>query len=391
MRKDPVLHAREKDDGELQAFSRVKGHQGDDSPVIVVVRDLVGIGDQGDLFEKLHQCRVFVCCGELLGHRFEFREVLDPCFVLRIVRLLKFENVSSLLKDRLKDGGRISPRLTQGAQRIHDLHEPLNGVQRPGCQSGSFLGAMQSLIERDALTFGQHLNRRLSAIADASLGHVQNSAQRHLIAWIGDGSQIRESVANFAPFVEANTTHNFVGHAHADENLLDGPGLSIGSIEHRDITGTVSVLVHESVDLLANERGFIVFVVADVADDGLTRPLVGPQSLLASCRVVGNHRVRGAEDVLSRAIVLLEKDRRGARKVPLELLDISDCCATEGVDGLICIADDAQACRRQPGIALRSDEFTNQDVLGVIGVLVFVYENVSEASSVVLGDIGEEL
>ena len=44
--------------------------------------------------------------------------------------------------------------------------------------------------------------------------------------------------------------------------------------------------------------------------------------------------VGGVEDVLGGAVVLLEQDRAGAGVVLLELLDVADRGAAEGVDGL---------------------------------------------------------
>jgi len=53
--EDAVLKPGQEDDGELETFRRVQRHQRHNSAAPVVVGDLVGVGDQRDLFEELRQ------------------------------------------------------------------------------------------------------------------------------------------------------------------------------------------------------------------------------------------------------------------------------------------------------------------------------------------------
>ena len=100
------------------------------------------------------------------------------------------------------------------------------------------------------------------------------------------------------------------------------------------------MLVGQAVDLLADPAGLVVFGVGDVAGDGGAVAGGGPQVLLAPAAVAGDDGVGGREDVLGGAVVLLQQD--GARRgvVLLELLDVADGGAAEGVDGLVGVADD---------------------------------------------------
>ena len=54
------------------------------------------------------------------------------------------------------------------------------------------------------------------------------------------------------------------------------------------------------------------------------------------------------EDVLGRAVVLLEQHDLGAREVALELDDVADVGAAEGVDRLVGVADDGEAAPGMP-------------------------------------------
>ena len=98
---------------------------------------------------------------------------------------------------------------------------------------------------------------------------------------------------------------------------------------------------------------------------------------------------------LGRAVVLLEQDGAGVGVVLLELLDVADRGAAEGVDRLVGVADDDQLARLDPvlgaGLLGPADELADQLVLGVVGVLVLVDHDVPEPPAVVLGDVGEGL
>ena len=65
MREDAVLEPGEEHDGELEPLRGVQRHERDDATAFVVVRDLVGVGDEGDPLEELRQPAV----GRLAGPR----------------------------------------------------------------------------------------------------------------------------------------------------------------------------------------------------------------------------------------------------------------------------------------------------------------------------------
>ena len=107
------------------------------------------------------------------------------------------------------------------------------------------------------------------------------------------------------------------------------------------------MLVGQAVDLLADPAGLVVLGVGDVAGDGGAVSGGGPQVLLAPAAVAGDDGVGGREDVLGGAVVLLQQDGAGRGVVLLELLDVADGGAAEGVDGLVGVADDGELARWQ--------------------------------------------
>ena len=196
--------------------------------------------------------------------------------------MLQFADVPGLLEDRLKNRRRVGTRFAQSSQRIHHLDERGDRVERACGEARGLLCSMEGFVERYSLALGQLLDGGLCAISDASLGNVEDPSQGYLVPRVRYRPQIRQRVPHLTPLVEAHPTNHLVGHPHPNEDLLDGPRLSICSIEDRHITGAVSGIVDQSIDFFADERGLIMFIITHVSDDRLARTFIGPQALLPS-------------------------------------------------------------------------------------------------------------
>ena len=124
-------------------------------------------------------------------------------------------------------------------------------------------------------------------------------------------------------------------------------------------------------------------LVVQLADlDRVALAKLRPQRLGFPASVVGDHCVRGVEDRLCRAVVLLEPDNVRVLEVVLELQDVADVGSAELVDRLIWVAD-----HRQVPVLPRQQ--LQPAVLGVVGVLVLVDQHMPEPRGVPLANFGE--
>ena len=266
--------------------------------------------------------------------------------------------------------------------------------QAAGGHAGRLVGPGQRLDEADPLAVGEQRQSSLGPLADAALGHVEDPPQVDRVGRVGQDPEVGQRVLDLAPLVEPRAADHLVGQLGPDEDLFQGPGLGVGPVEDGDVAGSHAGLAAQPADLLGDERRLVVLVVRDVPDDRLAAATGGPQVLGPPGRVLGDQGVGRRQDGLRGAVVLLQQNGFRVGVVDLELRDVADRGAAEGVDRLVCVADDDQLARRdirRTGSGLVADQLADQDVLRVVGVLVLVDHHVAEPAAVVIRDLRESL
>ena len=128
----------------------------------------------------------------------------------------------------------------------------------------------------------------------------------------------------------------------------------------------------QALDLVGDELGLLDLVVGLRRAHLLAARALGPQLLLGPLRVAADDAVRGVEDGLARAVVLLQAHDVRVGIVLAEVEDVAHVGAAEPVDGLIVVADDDHV-----PVLLR--QLVDKHVLRAVGVLVLVDEHVAES------------
>ena len=419
MREQTVLHAGQEHHGELQALGGVQGHEGDHAlrlrlggfggnlcggGVLTLraggaVRDRVGVGDQSHVFEELLQVGAGVLGLELDHGVKQLGEVLHARFVLNVLGGAQSRQVPGLLQDRFQAGcgGFGAGDLRQV---VHEAHELGVLLDRGGTQAGDVGCLACGGVEGDAVRTRVLRHHGLRLGTDTALGFVEDAAHVHVVIGVAQGAQVRQGVLDFLTLVEAGTADHAVGQAGTHEHVLEGSGLRVGAVEDCDVTGLHAVLIGKAVNFAGDVACLGVLRLGDVTDDFRARAGGGPQLLGATVGVAFDDRVRRGEDVLRGTVVLLQQNRVGVRVVLLEVRNIADISAAEGVDGLVGVTHHGQLGRGhgvRVGAAVSrclrvgAYQFTHQLVLGVVGVLVLVHEDVAELAAVVVRDFGELL
>ena len=84
-----------------------------------------------------------------------------------------------------------------------------------------------------------------------------------------------------------------------------------------------------------------MLVIGNIKFDSLAGVTICPELLALSADIVANDGVCSLEDMRRAAVVLLKTDDAAALVLILEREDIFDSCATEFIDALVIVADNA--------------------------------------------------
>ena len=154
--------------------------------------------------------------------------------------------------------------------------------------------------------------------------------------------------------------------------LLKLPRLEVAAVEDGEVAVFFVVADFAQVDVLHDLLR--LRLVAARADDvhAFADGELRPQRFFDDVRVVGNERVGGGEDLLVAAVVLLQLDRFQRRIIFVQMGDVLRARATPGVNRLVIVTDGGK--RRA-----RACEQLQQRVLAVVGVLIFIDQEVTHA------------
>ena len=259
MREDPLLDADEEHDGELETLRRVQRHQHD----LVVVVEVVGVGDERHLFEELVEHR------ELAGGSDELAQVLDASVRLDRVLGLELAEVPGLLDRGLQEvAGTDAVGAGELAESVEQTDEGGDAAHGWAGDAG-LVGAAHGVDERDRLGGRERIELGDARVADAALRHVQDPLDAHLVDRVDDRPQVCHRVLDLAPVVEAGAADDLVRHAEAHERLLDHAALRVGAVEDGDLAPVDGVVAVELGGRAGDPRRLVALVLGVVADDAV--------------------------------------------------------------------------------------------------------------------------
>ena len=374
MGEDTLFHAREEDEGKLEALGRVQRHQGHARRVLVegvhVGHERHGIqegleGDRARLQAGRQRLDSLPGGDELLRGGHELLDVLEPR--LGLGRPLRLEHVAiaGRGRDLVDQGGhgQGSPPLAQLGDK---LAEVLEGPPRLGRQVGRRRRA--GLQQREAARPGALGQPVEGGLADPTARRRHRASEGDIVQGVDHETQIGQEVLDLASLVEAHATHDEVRNARPAEGVFQDAGLGIGSVEHRhvSIVGPGRVL---SADGLGDPARLLVLVPGAIDLGPVALGVLRPQALVPARGIVGDDPGGDVQDALGRAVVLLEGDDQAIREVLLEVENVPEIRPPPPIDRLIRIADHAE-------VPVLLGQELDDAVLRPVGVLILVHEHV---------------
>ena len=263
------------------------------------------------------------------GH--ELLQVLDPA--LGLDRPLRVERIqiARLVQQRVEQLGDGTVLGGLGLERLHRVHEARERVARRLRQTGHLTPRRFPHVDPEVVRVPEHARHR--GLSDATLGRVRDPREGRRVPRVDEERQVRDRVLDLRPLVELRAADHLVGDAGAREHLVEHPRLRVRAVEDGDL-GAGHALVHEPLDLGRDPARLGVLVGHLPHAHRVAVPQVRPQVLGHLPAVVGDQRVRGVQDRLRGAVVLLQLDDVRVRVVLFELQDVPDVRRPEAVDRL---------------------------------------------------------
>ncbi len=235
-----------------------------------------------------------------------------------------------------------------------------------------FFGKKSDDFPDGALLFGgRSFQLRKGGIADSPGGIVDHSFEGFVVIGVDDHPEPGEQVFDLLTLVEGESAIDLVGNVSFAQGFFEDPGLGVGTVENGEI-GEAEVVAQ----LCFGDDGRYpetLLVIGEGTDDfyRCSGFLFREDFLVDLSFVMGNDAVRRVDDGLCRAVVLFKLEYLEFGVVAAEAEDILDAGSPESVDALGIVAHHAY-------VVVLFCQPVNDQVLGIIGVLVFIDQNVVE-------------
>ena len=225
----------------------------------------------------------------------------------------------------------------------------------------------------------QAVDRLHSRIPDPALGQVDDPLIGEIVVRAYDRAEIGDGITDFLALVKAQTDNHPVGQADGDEPFLELAGLEPGAHQDRHIVERMPRRP-ETLDLIRDDARLLLAIPDTLDDDRVALLAFGPESFAEPAVILRDETRGGAQNMGGGAVILFEPHDARAGKIVLEAKDVADFGATPPVDGLVVIPHAAD-------VLMGSGQKPKPEVLGHVGVLVFVHENVAEQLLVALQNV----
>src|SRR5690606_36735930 len=189
---------------------------------------------------------------------------------------------------------------------------------------------------------------------------------------VGDHPQPGKRVLHFLAFQEGGAAGEVVGHAQQLQRLLQRPRLVVAAEQDAELAPWDLLGLVQERDLAGDLLRLVLVVAAFPDADALAVGLVRPQGLEVLVRVARDQRVGRAQHAVGAAVVLLQLDHLQVRVVLAHLVQVLRVGAAPGLEALVVVAHAGE-------VAGRAGDGAQQPVLGVVGVLALVDQQVADA------------
>ena len=258
------------------------------------------------------------------------------------------------------------------AEVVNELQEYAQFPQCAFVQVGAHLcGVLAGFPKTAAIVAGGLLKFAKGGTADASCRIVDDAAQRFVIMRIDDETKVGYHVFYLLALVERQSAVDAIGNVLVAQCFFDGTALGIRAVEDGNVV-KFSMVAQVIVSYeLRYDDGFFLVAVSRNNLYLFTFSLFAEYVFVDLPFVVGNNAVGCAHNVFRGAIVALKFHNLSVLELIAETENVADVCSAKTVDALCVVSYHADAAA--------GSQLHHYAVLGIVGVLIFIHEDVPEA------------
>ena len=215
--------------------------------------------------------------------------------------------------------------------------------------------------------------------ADLAGGGIDDPMQAHAVVRVVDHLQISAHIPDLHGVQKGSAPHHGKGDPRADKAGLQEIGQGVVAVKNSKGFQRLAPAVLP-VNGLRDIAGLFLLIFGLIEKDLFPRLVFGPKGLPFSTTVTSDHMVGRRKNVAGRAVILLQTDGLRVGILMLKLQNILDGGATELINALVVVShhtEVAPAPRKQRA----------EHILGVVGVLIFVYQHIAEPPLIFLPHI----
>ena len=328
------------------------------------------VHDEADMFEEPLQVL------KLLKRFHEFLEVFQPPRRLGRFVVLPHAGVAAFIEDHLGKlhvaHGRIARHATPATQTIKKQTKLCRAL---AAQAFFFEQDRRTLDQRDAVLARGDLDFLLGLVAQTALGCVHDPLKGQIIRRAYDQPEIGHGIADLHALIKTRAADHAVGQSDGEKAIFKGAHLVAGAHEDRHVIERIGIPAARAAlhgfDLFADPAG--LFLAVPMADEADLFALfgIGPKLFSKTSLVARDHARCGRQNMGRGAIVLFQTDHGGARKILFKPQDVAHFGPAPAIDRLVIVAHAAD-------VLVPAREKPQPHVLGDVGVLIFVHQNVAK-------------
>lgn len=241
-------------------------------------------------------------------------------------------------------------------------------------EAWDFGSALECVEESEVVVDSEEFDTADGLCADTTGWVIDNALQVYFIVGVDDESEVGEGIFDFLALEEGGSAYDGVGECGFAELCFEDTGECVSAVEDGHIAPGNFVIGVNFLEELRDGLGFFVFTFEcgyGWFDASLACCV---EWFILSFFVIFYEFICGFEDWRGGAEIFAEFDGLGIGEVVLKFEDVFDVSASPCVDGLVGIAYDADVA------VGGSCEHACYDELCVVGVLIFIYQYVTEAA-----------